>query len=84
MGTKWGNTSAVVTNISPCLWGMKAEVISAEEAVVLIGKGAWRAGKKYKAELWKNTRLRAIGGSQGLGRESPPSVPGGNRGMGGG
>ena len=83
-GIKWGNRSAVVTNVSPFLWGMKAEVVSAEEAVALIGKGVCWDGKKYEAELWKNARLRALGGSQGSGRGSPPSGPGGNRGIGGG
>ena len=74
----------MVTNVSPFLWGMKAEVVSAEEAVALIGKGVWWDGKKYEAELWKNARLRALGGSQRSGRGSPPSGPGGNRGEGGG
>ena len=34
--------------------------------------------------MWKNARLRALGRSQGAGRGSPPSGPGGNRGIGGG
>ena len=38
-GIKWGNRSAVVTNVTSLLWGMKAKVVSAEEAVVLIEKG---------------------------------------------
>ena len=64
MGIKWVNRSAVVTNVSPFLWRMKAEVVSAE-AVALIGKGVWWDGKKYEVELWKNVQLRALGGSQG-------------------
>ena len=83
-GIKWGNRSAVVTKVSPFLWGMKAEVVSAEEAVALIGKGVWWDGKKYEAELWKNARLRALGGSQGPRRGSPPSGLGANLGIGGG
>ena len=83
-GIKWGNRSAVVTKVSPFLLGMKAEVVSAEEAVALIGKGVWWDGKKYEAELWKNARLRALGGSQGPRRGSPPSGLGANLGIGGG
>ena len=52
--------------------------------MALIGKGVWWDGKKYEAELWKNARLRGMGGGQGAGRGSPPSGPGGNRGTGGG
>ena len=81
---KWGNRSAVVTNVSPFLWGMKAEVVAVKEAVALIGKGVWCDRKKYEAEQWKYARLRALGGSQRSGRGSPPSGPGGNRGEGGG
>ena len=36
---KWGKRAAVVASISPFIWGMKAEVESAEEAVKLIGQG---------------------------------------------
>ena len=82
--TKYGNRSAVVTNVCPFPCRMKAEVISAEEAVALIGKGVWWDGKKYEAELWKHAGLKAIEGSQGLGTGSPLSIPGGNRGMEGG
>ena len=83
-GIKWGDRSAEVTNVFPFLCGMKAEVVSVEEAVALISQGVWWDGKRYEAELWKNERLRALGGSQGSGRGSPPSGPGGNRGVGGG
>ena len=78
-GIKWGNRSVVITNVSSFLLEMKAEVISAEGAVALIGKGVWWDGKKYEAELWKNARPRASGGSQEAGRGSPPSGPGGSR-----
>ena len=61
--------------VSPLLWGLKAEVESAEEALNLIGKGLWWDGNKYKVELWRNARLRAMGGSQGPGKGSPPSGP---------
>ena len=61
---------------------MKAETVSAEEAVKLIRKGVWWDGKKYEAELWKNARLRSLGGSQGSRTGSPPSGPGGNPGTG--
>ena len=83
-GIKWGNRSVVITNVSSFLLEMKAEVISAEGAVALIGKGVWWDGKKYEAELWKNARPRASGGSQEAGRGSPPSGPGGSRCIGGG
>ena len=82
-GTKWGNRRAVVTNVSPFVWGLKAEVESAEEAVTLIERGVWWDGKKYEAELWRNARLRAMGGSQGSGNGSPPSGHGGYRNVGG-
>ena len=62
-GIKWGNRRAVVTNVSPFLWGIKAEVVLVEEAVVLIAQGVWWDGKKNAAELWKYAQLRALGGS---------------------
>ena len=37
----WGKRAAVVASITPFVWGMKAEVESAEEAVKLIGQGVW-------------------------------------------
>ena len=39
MGIEGGNRSAVVTKVSPFLLGMKAEVVLAEGAVGLSGKG---------------------------------------------
>lgn len=82
-GTKWGNRRAVVTNVSLFVWGLKAEVESEEEEVTLIERGVWWDGKKYEAELCRNARLRAMGGSQGSGNGSPLSGPGGYRNVGG-
>ena len=59
-GVKWGKRAAVAASITPFVWGMKAEVESAEEAVKLIGQGVWWEGKKYKVELWRNARARAL------------------------
>ena len=36
---KWGKRAAVVLNLTPVIWGMKAEVESAEEAVKVIAQG---------------------------------------------
>ena len=52
----------MVASITPFVWGMKAEVESAEEAVKVIGQGVWWEGKKYKVELWRNARARALAG----------------------
>lgn len=77
-GIKWGNRSVVVTNVSQFLLGMKAEIVSAQGAVALIGKGVWWDEKKHEGELWTNARLRVMGGNQGSGKGSPTSEPGGN------
>ena len=73
---KWGKRVAIVASITPFVWGMKAEVESAEEAVKLIGQGVWWEGKKYEVELWRNATARALAG------EGVNKVPEGPRGGG--
>ena len=48
---KWGKRAAVVSNLTPLIWEMKAEVDSAEEAVKIIAQGVWWDGKRYEVEL---------------------------------
>ena len=66
----------MVVSITPFVWGMKAEVKSAEDAVKPIGQGVWWEGKKYKVELWRNATVRALAG------EGANKVPAGPRGAG--
>ena len=75
---KWGKRAAVVSNLTPLIWGMKAEVDSAEEAVKIIVQGVWWDGKRYEVELWRNAKFRAMSGGGNVGCGNAPAGPRGN------
>ena len=75
---KWGRRAAVVSNLTPLIWEMKAEVDSAEKAVKIIAQGVWWHRKRYEVELWRNAKVRAMAGGRYIGRGNVPAGPRGS------
>ena len=55
---QWGDRKAVATRIGAGEWGVKAEVISAEEAVRMVKRGLWWNKTRHEVELWSAARQR--------------------------
>ena len=55
---QWGNWKAVATRIGAGEWEVKAEVISAEEAVRMVKRGLWWNKTRHEVELWSTARQR--------------------------
>lgn len=53
---KWGDRKAVATRIGAGVWGVKAEVASAEEAVRMVKRGLWWNKTRHEVELWSAAR----------------------------
>ena len=64
----WGKRVAVVSNLTPVIWEMKAEMDLAEEAVKIIVQGVWWDGNRYEVKLWRNAKVRAMSGGGNMGR----------------
>lgn len=55
---QWGDRKAVATRIGAGEWGVKAEVVSAEEAVRMVKRGLWWNKTRHEVELWSTARQR--------------------------
>ena len=55
---QWGDRKAVATRIGAGEWGVKAEVILAEEAVRMVKRGLWWNKTRHEVELWSAARQR--------------------------
>ena len=53
-----GQQKAVATRIGAGDWKVKAEVISAEEAVRMVKRGLWWNKTRHEVELWSTARQR--------------------------
>ena len=57
---KWGKREVVVSNLTPLMWGMKAEMDLAEEVVKVIAQGVCWDEKRYEVELLSNAKVTAV------------------------
>ena len=55
---QWGDRKAVAMRIGAGEWGVKTEVISAEEAVRMVKRGLWWNKTRHEVELWSAARQR--------------------------
>ena len=55
---QWGDRKAVATRIGAREWGVRTEVISAEEAVRMVNRGLWWNKTRHEVELWSAARQR--------------------------
>ena len=58
LGVQWGDRKVVATTIGGGEWGVKAEMVSAEEAVRMVEWGLWWNKTRYEVELWSAAKQR--------------------------
>ena len=75
LAVRWGDRKAVAMRIGAGEWGVKAEVISAEEAVRMVKRGLWWNKTRHEVELWSAARQRVAQNSSPI-RPNPRQNPG--------
>ena len=64
---QWGDRKAVATRIGAGEWGVKTEVVSAEEAVRMVKRGLWWNKMRHEVELWSTAGQRVA--------QNPSTIP---------